>query len=252
MKNKLSVVIIARDEEEMIGDCLKSVAWADEVVVIDTGSADKTATIAQKQANRVIELKFTGHDFSGWRNRGLKEARNDWLFYLDADERVTPLLKKEILEAIGKSDFTAYALPRRNFYLGKEMHYGGTWPDYVQRLFQREKLKAWREKLHEHPEFAGKMGKLQNPLIHLTHRDLSSMLVKTISWTEIEAKLLFKANHPPVVWWRILRMMLAKFWERVVKQQAWRDGIEGWINSIFEVFNTFIIYARLWELQQKG
>jgi (heptosyl)LPS beta-1,4-glucosyltransferase len=257
-KAKLSVIIITRDEEEMISDCLKSALWADEIILIDTGSKDKTIPIAEKMGARAAaRLEFKGYDFSGWRNRGLKEARGDWVLYLDADERITPLLKKEILEILNRQRRfsvnrfpTAFAIPRRNFYLGKEMNYGGAWLDYVQRLFLKKSLQGWKEKLHEYPEFQGEMGKLKNPLIHLTHRDLGSMMVKTIDWTEIEAELLDRSGHPPVKWWRILRMMATKFWERVIKQQAWRDGSEGWINAVFEIFNTFIIYARLWEIQK--
>ena len=250
-RNKISIIIIARDESGMIGDCLRSVAWADEIIVVDTGSIDKTAQIAQSLGIRVIKLKFTGYDFSAWRNRGLKEAGGDWIFYLDADERVSPLLKEEILDLIVNRDFSAYDIPRRNFYLGKEMHFGGAWPDRVLRFFKKEDLIQWEGKLHEQPNFKGKMGQLESPLIHLSHRDLSSMMKKTIDWTQIEARLLFEDNHPPVAWWRIHRMMLTKFWERMIKQQSWRDGTEGWINAIFEVFNTFIIYTRLWELQNQ-
>jgi glycosyltransferase involved in cell wall biosynthesis len=258
-KTKLSVVIIARDEEGVIEDCLKSArSLGGEVVVVDTGSTDKTPAIAKKLADRVVKISFTGYRFADWRNRGLKEAWGDWIFYLDADERVTPLLKEEILKIISHQPSVinhqpvAYAIPRRNFYLGREMHHGGAWPDYVIRLFKKDKLKSWQDKLHEKPKFKGRLGKLQNPMIHLTHRDLASMMAKTINWTKLEADLLFRANHPPVVWWRIFRMMLTKFWERIIAQQAWRDGTEGFINSLFEVFNTFIIYARLWELQNRA
>jgi len=250
---KLSVVILARNEEEMIGDCLESVKWADEIVLIDSGSTDKTPKIAQEYGAKIVEVAFKGLEFSRWRNLGKEKAAGDWILYIDADERVTPLLRAEIKKRIKRKSqpFTAYEIPRRNFFLGREMYYGGVWPDYVKRLFLKEKLKRWKGKLHEYPVFEGKMGKLKNPLIHITHRDLASMLSKTIAWTEIEAELLYRAKHPPVVWWRFFRMMATKFFERTVKLSGWRDGTEGWINAIFETFNTFIIYARLWERQQK-
>ncbi|MFH1601744.1 MAG: hypothetical protein ABIB61_02185 [Candidatus Shapirobacteria bacterium] len=112
-------------------------------------------------------------------------------------------------------------------------------------------MKKWTGKLHERPVYKGNLGYLKNPIKHLTHRDLTSMLEKTIKWTQTEANLLYKSSHPPMAAWRIARMMFTKFWERVIKQGAWRDGTVGWINSIFETFNTFIIYARLWEKQQE-
>ncbi len=246
---KLSAVIIAKNEEEVIKDCFESLSWADEIILIDTGSTDDTLKIAKKYHVKVINVSSTGLEFARWRNLGKEKASGDWILYLDADERVTPQLKEEIKKTI--NNFSAYEIPRRNFFLGREMRYGGAWPDYVKRLYQKSKLKRWVGKLHEYPVVEGKMGRLKNPLIHVTHRDLTSMLNKTIDWTKIEADLLYQAKHPPVVWWRFLRMMATKFFERIVKQSGWRDGTEGWINAIFETLNTFIIYSRLWEKQQR-
>lgn len=248
---KLSVVILARNEEEVIEDCLKSVKWAYEIILIDSGSIDNTQKIAKKYGAKVIELEFKGLEFARWRNLGKENANGNWILYVDADERVTPQLREEIQGVILKTEFAAYEIPRRNFFLGREMHYGGAWPDYVKRLYRKSKLKRWVGKLHEYPVIEGKMGRLKNPLIHTTHRDLTLMLDKTIAWTKVEAELLYQAKHPPVVWWRFFRMMATKFFERIVKQSSWRDGTEGWINAIFETFNTFIIYARLWERQNK-
>jgi hypothetical protein len=152
---------------------------------------------------------------------------------------------------MGNTKYAAFAIPRRNFYLGKEMHFGGAWPDYVKRLFFKKKLRYWERELHEDPVFEGEMGKLKNPIIHITHRDLSSMVEKTREWSKIEAELLFKARHPPVTWWRILRIMLSEFWQRGVKLQGWRDGTIGWVEIIFQMFSRFVTYGRLWELQQK-
>ncbi len=250
-KKKLSVIIITRNEEEMIEDCLKSIGnWADEILVIDDASTDKTLDIAKRYGVRIDSLpKKTV--FSQLRNEGLKEAIGDWIFYLDADERMTADLKKEIEEVINKPEFFAYAIPRRNFLLGKELHWGGWWPDYVKRLYRRGKLESWKGDLHEEPVFEGALGYLKQPMIHITHRNLSLMVKKTSDWSKIEAELLYKAKHPPVTWWRILKVMTVEFWQRFVKHQAWRDGVVGWIEGLFQVFNKFLIYARLWELQNQ-
>jgi len=247
---KPSVIIIAKNEEQMIGDCLRSVRQlADEIILVDSGSTDKTMEIAKKYSARIISLPTEKLEFARWRNVGLREAKGEWILYLDADERVTPELQKEIKESI--KYFTAYEIPRRNFYLGKEMHYGGAWPDYVKRLFLKEKLKRWIGELHEDPVFEGEMGRLKNPIVHIAHRDLSLMVEKTREWSKIEAELLYKTGHPPVTWWRILRIMLSEFWLRGVKLQGWRDGTVGWIEIIFQMFSRFVTYGRLWELQQK-
>ena len=246
---KLSVIVIAKNEEQMIRDCLASIKWADEIILVDSGSTDKTMEIAKKYSARIISLPTEKLEFAKWRNAGLKEAKGNWVFYLDADERITPELQKEIKESI--KYFTAYEIPRQNFYLGKEMHYGGAWPDYVKRLFLKEKLKRWIGELHEDPVFEGEMGRLKNPIVHIAHRDLSLMVEKTREWSKIEAELLYKTRHPPVTWWRILRIMLSEFWLRGVKLQGWRDGTVGWIEIIFQMFSRFVTYGRLWELQQK-
>lgn len=254
-REQISVAIIAKNEEKNIGKAIKSAFWADEIVVLDTGSTDDTVKIAKKMEAKVVKMDAQGLGFAQWRTALIKKTSHNWIFYLDCDEKftkgsVTEL--KQILSGQKKQKITHYAVPRQNYYLGKKVRWGGSWPDYVPRLFYKPSLKKWTKRLHEEPVCEGKLGYLRFPIEHFTHKDITSMVEKTIKWSSIEAELLFKADHPPVVWWRFLRMMFTKGWERLVKQQAWRDGTVGWINSIFEVFNTFIIYARLWEMQQSS
>lgn len=248
----ISVIILAKNEEEVIKDCLESVRQlADEIILVDNGSTDKTIDIAKKYKIEAISFPTSKPEFAKLRNIGLKAASGKWVLYVDADERVTPELRKEIWRVMAEPKYGAYQIPRRNFYLGKEMHYGGAWPGYVKRLFLKEKLIRWERELHEEPVFEGEMGTLKSPLLHFTHRDLASMVTKTLEWSKIEARLLYEAKHPPVTWWRILRMMLTEFWQRGIKLSGWRDGTVGWIEVIFQMFSRFITYARLWELQQK-
>lgn len=248
---RLSVIILAKNEEEVIKDCLESVKWAEEIILVDSGSTDKTLAIALKYKVRIISCSSTKPEFAKWRNIGLAAAKGQWILYVDADERATPELKEELPRVMANQNYAAYQIPRRNFYLGQEMHHGGAWPGYVKRLFLKEKLIRWERELHEDPVFEGKMGTLKGPLLHFTHRDLSSMVTKTLEWSKIEARLLYEAHHPPVTWWRILRIMLTEFWQRGIKLSGWRDGTVGWIEVIFQMFSRFITYARLWELQNK-
>lgn len=250
-KINFSVIIIAKDEEEMIGECLESVKWVDEIVLLDGGSVDNTLEIAKKYKAKIFPQEVKNKDWAAWHNQGLKVAQGEWIFYLDADERLTPELQKEIQEVIKNKKYLVYAIPRRNVLLDKPMFYGGWYPDYQIRFFKKEKLIRWEGKLHERPIFKGELGYLKNPMFHLTHRDLGSMVEKTKEWSVIEASLLFQAHHPPVTWWRILRMMFTEFWERGLKKQGWRDGTVGWIEIIFQMFSRFITYARLWEMQSE-
>jgi len=250
-KGKLSVVIIAKNEEEMIEDCLLSVKWVDEIILLDGGSTDKTPDIARKYKAKIVPQEVKTEDWGAWHNQGIKVAQGDWIFYLDADERLTPELQKEIQRVIKNKEYLVYAIPRRNFLLGKPMSYGGWYPDYQIRLFKKKELIKWEGKLHERPIFKGELGYLKNPMIHLSHRDLSSMVEKTKKWSRIEAQLLYDAGHPPVTWWRILKVMVSEFCQRFIKHQAWRDGVVGWIEGLFQIFNRFLIYGQLWEMQKK-
>lgn len=247
---QLSVIVIAKNEEKLISDCLESVSWADEIIVLDTGSTDKTVEIAKRKKAKVFLSKEKEMNFSSWRNEALKKAKGDWVLFLDADERITPALKEEIESVIKEESFWAYAIPRQNYYLGKPVRWGVLGPDYVKRLFKREKHKGWEGRLHEEPIFEGELGHLKEPMIHLSHRDLSSMVEKTRKWSKVEAKLLYDAGHPKMVWWRFLRIMLTEFWYRGIRLQGFRDGDVGFIEVIFQMFSRFLTYARLWEMQQ--
>lgn len=245
----LTAIVIAKNEQSMIKDCLWSLNFADELIVVDNASTDTTAEIARKFGAKVI--KSQGADYSQVRNDGIKAAKGSWILFVDADERVSPELQQEISQIITSSNSaSAYDLPRRNFYLGREMHYGGWGGDSVIRLFRKSALQKYEHPLHEQPVYTGELAKAHFSLIHYSHRDLTSMLEKTLHFTGYEAELRFNAHHPPVVWWRFLRVMFTEFYLRFVKLSAWKDGPRGIIDGLFQVFNSFIIYARLWEMQQ--
>lgn len=248
MKNNISAIVITKNEEEKIGECLDSLSWADEVLVIDTGSDDKTIQIATKR--KAIVISFAKGGFSDWRNQGAKEAKSDWLLYVDADERVTPLLRKEILKVINSpTDIVLYAIPRRNIILGKEMKHGGWWPDHVKRLMKKEALVKWEGDLHENPVVKGELGHLVNPLVHLKHTKLSEMVEKTNKWSEIEAKLLLKSGHPKMAGWRFFRIMATELWYRLIKLKGFLDGTEGVVYAIYQMWSKFVTYGKLWEMQ---
>jgi len=250
-KVKLSVIIIARDEEKMIRECLESVSWADEVLVVDHDSEDKTRQIARKCGARVVKHPWRGKaEFSKARNIGLKKARGEWILYLDADERVTRDLQDEILSEVKGGKNVAYAIPRENVIFGKVLKHGGWWPDYVKRFYRKSKLKSWKGDLHEEPEVDGPMGYLSSPIRHIKHESLSEMLEKTNDWSEIEAKLMFDAHHPQMNVRRFLSAMWREFWRRMIVGMAFLDGGEGTIMAMYQVYSRFISYAKLWEMQE--
>lgn len=245
----ISVIIITKNNEDKIKDCLESVKNLPcKILVIDGGSTDKTVEIAKKYGARIIRQK--GKGYSDWRNQGLKEAKGEWIFYLDSDERVTNELREEIKNVVNHG-ISAYAIPRKNIILGREMRHGGWWPDYVKRLFKKKALKEWKGDLHEEPIFSGEMGHLKNPLTHLKHDNLSEMVEKTNNWSEIEAKLLLDSGHPKMSWWRFFRIMKTEFFYRFFIKLGFLDGTTGIIYTVYQMWSRFITYAKLWEMQKK-
>jgi glycosyltransferase involved in cell wall biosynthesis len=246
---KITAILIVKNEEEKIKDALESLDWADEVIVIDSGSDDKTVSIAKGFGAKIFESSKTG--YSDLRNLGWKKAAEDWILYVDADERVTPLLRKEI-QGLSNNELSAYAIPRKNFVLGQYMRWGGLWPDYVKRLFRKENFNGWTGELHEEPHFQGVMGYLKNPLIHLKHDNFEGMVDKTNAWSEIEARLMFGAQHPPMNVLRFFSAAFREFWLRFVRQLAFLDGAKGVMYGLYQVFSRLISYTKLWEMQLKG
>ncbi len=244
--SKISVVIIAKNEEQMIGECLESLSFCDEIVLIDNSSTDKTVEIAQN--HKAVIYKSVATDFSELRNLGLAKAVHDWVFYVDADERVDDGLKKEIIDVIENSEFDSYFVKRKNYYLGKN-----EWPyiETILRLFRKENITGWSGEIHESPKITGKTGILEGFLLHFTHRDLESMVLKTLAWSQTEALLRLKANHPKITWWRIPRVMLTAFMKSYILQGGYKARTVGLIESIYQAFSIFITYAKLWEMQNK-
>jgi len=244
----ISAIILTKNNQETIKNTILSIKdFVDEIIVIDDFSEDKTVDIVGIFTSKIYKLE--NKDFSQRRNYGASKAKNKWLFYIDADETVDEKLRNEILESTKSDNFSGYAIPRRNILLGKELKHGGWWPDYVLRLIRKDKLVNWQGELHEQPIIKGKIGKLSNPLIHVSHRSLSEMVEKTNRWSEIEAKLLYDSNHPKMTWWRFFSVAFREFWYRGILKLGFLDGTTGIIEICYQMYSRMITYAKLWELQ---
>ena len=244
----LTTIIITKNEEKNIEECIKSVKFSNQIIVVDDESADNTVEIAKKNGAEVISGKFTS--FSKQREAGMKEAKSDWILYLDADERVTEELRREIEKVITqKESADIYKIKRRNFYFGNH-----EWYFYakLERLFKKDALKGWSGEIHESPVYVGSVRELKGFIDHFTHQDLGSMLDKTIEWSETEAKIRFNAKHPTMTWWRFPRVMIGSFFTYYIKQKGFKAGTAGLVESIFQTYSTFITYAKLWEMQKKS
>ncbi len=243
---KISGVVITKNAEELIADCLDSLSFCEEIIIVDNKSEDRTRDIAEKMGAKVYE--YSSEDFSQARNFGLKKAFGEWVVYVDSDERVTKELASEIKNKTSQEIFSTFRVKRKNFYFGNH-----EWPyiEHLERLFKKDKLEGWYGKLHESPRVKGNIGELDGYLYHYTHRNLTSMVNKTIEWSKIEAELRYKSGHPKMAWWRFPRVMLTAFFDSYIRQGGWKVGAVGLIESIYQSFSIFITYARLWEMQRE-
>jgi len=223
----------------------------DEIVVVDAGSQDRTLEIAGRISAKIINSPWKG--FPQQRNIGAQNASGEWLLYVDADERVSLPLKKEIRSLLktGKARHSSYKIPRKNIIMGKWLRHGGWYPEQQHRLMRKEALQTWKGELHEHPVVKGSTGLLKGDLIHLTHRGIGWMLQKTIRYTRMEAKLRLKSQHPQVRVRHLFSAPMREFFFRGVKKSGWKDGLVGWIEIIYQAFNHFLIMVWLWEMQSK-
>jgi len=243
----LSIIILAKNVADEIVPALKTARFADEVLVVDTGSTDDTIQVARPLCDKII--KTSGHSFAAWRNEGAAAATGEWLLYLDSDERISPKLALEIQKAISDPKHMAFTIPRFEVLLGKRLDH---WSDTrVLRLIKKSSLIKWTGKLHEQPTIDGTVGMIRNQLVHLTHKNIDEKVLNTLNWSRLEAEMLFKANHPPMKAWRFYRIILTEFFIRFIKQGLWRDGAEGNIEIIYQMFSRFLTYVRLWEMQRQ-
>lgn len=244
----VSVIILTKNEEERIKACLESVKWADEIIVFDNKSTDKTREIASKYTEKIFE--FEELDYAHVKNMAFEKTKGDWVLYVDADERVLDNLKDEIIEITKNSENVAYAISRINIIFGEKVSYRPFWPDWVIRLVKRSEFKSWRGKIHEHLEFEGKLGYTKNSFLHLTHRDIDHVVIKSLEWSKIDAKLRLDSNHPKMNSFRFLRILFGELFYQGFIRKGFFSGTVGTIDSILQTFSMFITYVRLWQMQQ--
>lgn len=247
MKKKISVVISAYNEEENIKECLQSVLWADEIILVNNSSTDKTAEVAEKMGAMLFKrpnLQMLNTN----KNYGFTKASCKWILNLDADERVSPELKEEILKAISRdSTADAYLLPRKNIIFGKWIKHSLWWPDYQLRLFKKGKARFEEKHIHEKIETNGKIAKLKNPLLHYNYKSISQYIYKMDSiYTDNESSILAKGK---LDWQEAFNRPLNDFLKTYLSLKGYQDGLHGIVLSILQSFYSFIVFAKAWEKQ---
>lgn len=243
----IAAIILTRNEEQMIANCIETLRWCDQVLVVDSDSSDATVELARKLGAKVISER--AESFAERRNKAMHETVADWVFYIDADERVTPQLSKEILVQIETTKENALAFWRENIMYGVPMTHGG-WGEKVTRVFRKSAFKEWQGEIHESPVFDGEAVMLHTSLIHLTHRNTIDGLQKTISWTPIEARLLATVSEKKVTPLTVIRKGVMEILRRGVLKGGNKDGTAGWIEAIVQGINRMLVYIQVWEYQQ--
>ncbi len=241
----ISVLIISKNEGKTIADCINSVKnLAGEIIVVDD-STDDTSKIAEKLGAKVIENKFK--NFSDQRNFAASLAKNEWIFYIDSDERVTPGFTLELKNRISRAgeNIGGFYIRRKTFFYGRDWHF----TDKIQRVFRKSKLAGWHGIVHETPVVKGALETINEPIIHSTHKNFEQMVAKTNEWSEYEANLRLASKHPGMVSWRFFRVMFTGFLKSYFKEGGYRNGTAGIIEALYQTFSMFITYAKLWEKQ---
>lgn len=246
MKPAISVAIATFNEEKHLGECLESVSWADEVVVVDGTSADSTAKIAKQQKAKVFIVPNQPLMKKNM-NLAFEKCSGDWILQLDADERITPELAQEIKKTVaGNPDEAAFNIPRQNLMLGKWLEHSGWSPDYQLRLFARGRGKYPAKNVHENLEITGRIGTLQNPIKHLNWETVSQFLLRLDSYTTYEANKL-AADGRKITWDDAIKFPLNEFLRRFFAEKGYLDGLHGLVLSLLMAFYWEVIFAKVWE-----
>jgi glycosyltransferase involved in cell wall biosynthesis len=245
---KVSVTIITKDEATNIADALASVAWADEIVVVDAHSTDGTAEIARAATPHVFVRDWPG--YIEQKNFAAAQASHDWIFSMDADERVTPELATEIRATLEKPAHAAYRIPRVTWYLGQWIRGTDWYPDYQTRLYDR-RLAQWTGRyVHEAVTVHGSVGHLTGDLRHFAYRDIYEHLETIDRYTTLAARQMFEAGRRASAWHLVLHSPLA-FLRNYVVKGGFRFGAAGLIVSAMNAHYVFLKYAKLWHLQSR-
>jgi len=247
--NKISVCLATFNEEKNLKDCLESVRQlAEEIVVVDGTSTDKTVAIARKYTPEVI-IRENPPMFHINKQKAFEAATGDWILYLDADERVDEQLRKEILAAVKRKEYAGFWIPRKNIIFGKWIQHSLWYPDYQLRLFRRGKAYLPCKSVHEQPVLSGKAGRLKQPLIHYNYQTISQYVQKLNElYTENDARV-FLTEKKKLYWYDAFRFPLQDFLSTFFARQGYKDGFHGLILSILQAFSTFVTFAKVWEVQ---
>lgn len=247
----ITAVVLSHNEEKNIADCLESLKWCDQILVIDDNSGDLTRELAEKEKAEVVSESLDGN-FSKQRNLGLERARNEWVLYVDADERVPDSLRYEIQSVISDpmNPCSGFVVKRKDVMWGRQLRYGETGNAAFLRLAKRG-VGKWEGLVHERWKIKGKIRRLSNPLLHFPHPTIAEFLEKLNLYTDIRSKELYE-KKVRASFFSIILHTKAKFIQNYFVKRGVLDGIPGLMSAILMSFHAFLVRGKLWLLWQKN
>ncbi|MEW6409288.1 MAG: glycosyltransferase family 2 protein [Nitrospirota bacterium] len=245
---KLSVAIITHNEEDNVRTALESVKWADEIVVVDSFSTDRTIEICKEYTDRIFLSEWEG--FSRQKNKVIGFTSHLWVLVIDADEYVTEELKEEIIRELGHPRYDGYYIPRKNYFGGRWIRHGGWFPDHTLRLFRKDKGLFYDREVHEAIELNGEPGYLKNSLKHYTYRNISDYLQRMDRYSTLAADEMLKKGKRFHLY-NLFINPATTFLKMYIFKRGFLDGIYGLILSGLYTCYTFAKYAKLKELSHR-
>ncbi len=246
----VSVIIITLDQESHIVPCLETVRWADEIVLVDSGSRDRTLELARGFTDRIFTIDWPG--FGAAKNYALDQARGDWVLSLDTDERVSEALRREILSAVqGGGPYAGYRIPRKNYFGGRWIKRLGWYPDYTLRLFRRGQGRFREREVHEEVVVAGPVGFLRNPLDHYSYGSVSEYLARQDRYARLAAREMLREGRRPMPGELVWRP-LSHFFKLYLLRLGFLEGRLGYTLAVLSSLYNFLKYYYLRELQEEA
>ncbi|WP_261843392.1 glycosyltransferase family 2 protein [Aliamphritea ceti] len=242
MATYLSAVIITLNEANNIADCISSLSFCDEIIVVDSGSTDTTTELAFKLGAKVINQSWLG--YGQQKQFAVEQATNNWVLCLDADERISPELAKEIQDFMQEPNAAACQMPRCNRFMGRWLRHGEGYPDMSLRLFDRQQAFWSEDSVHEKVICNAPIKSLQNDILHYSQETLHQYIEKQNKYTSIQADILTK-NNKNISSTKLIMSPLIRFIKFYLVRQGFRDGVPGLVHICIGCFNSFIKYAKV-------
>jgi len=249
-ENRISAIVITFNEADNIQECLATLHWVHEIVVVDAESKDATAALAQEFTDKVFTRKWEG--YSTAKDFAMSQCTGNWVLWIDADERITPELRQEICEELSSpTQCNGYEIPRLANFLGRWIMHGGWYPGHVLRLFRRDQGFFNGLSVHEGVRLKGKVGRLRNHMLHYTDRNIDQYYTKLNRYTSLAAEELHRLGKP-FLWRDLLFRPAWLFLRMYIFKTGFLDGMQGFILACFSAVYVLVKYAKLWEIETRG